>query len=149
MSPSMRQKGFSIVAAIFLVVILSALGAFMVSLSTTQHIASTLDVRGARAYQAARAGIEWAAWQGIRNAAAFACATAGASTSTINFPGDLADFTTTVACTSGTYDEDGNTVRVYSVTSTARSGVAGSVQYVERVVTGTFSACTAPGGGAC
>jgi MSHA biogenesis protein MshP len=145
----MHQRGFSIVSAIFLVVILAALGAFMVSLSTTQHTTSTLDVQGARAYQAARAGIEWAAWQGIRNAAAFACATAGTSNDTIGFSGELAGFTTSVACSSGTYDEAGNTVRVYSISSTAHSGVAGSVGYVERVVTATISLCTTPGGGAC
>lgn len=149
MSKHTGQRGFSIVSAIFLVVILAALGAFMVSLSSTQHTASALDVQGARAYQAARAGIEWAAWQGIKNAAAFGCATAGTSNDTIGFPGDLASFTTTVACSSGTYDEGGNTVRVYSITSTARSGVAGSIQYVERVLTATVSLCTAPGGGAC
>ncbi len=136
-------------SAIFLVVILAALGAFMVSLSTTQHVASSLDVQGARAYQAARAGVEWAAWQGTRNAAVYACATAGTSNDTIGFSGDLAGFTTSVACSSNTYDEAGNSVRVYAITSTARSGVAGSVGYVERVLTATISLCTAPGGGAC
>jgi len=145
----MHQEGFSIVSAIFLMVILAALGAFMVSLSSTQHTASALDVQGARAYQAARAGIEWAAYQGIRNAPAFACATAGASTDAINFAGDLASFTTTVACVSAAHDEGGNTVRVYSITSTARSGIAGSVHYTERVLTLTVSLCTEPGGGAC
>jgi MSHA biogenesis protein MshP len=146
---SLYQRGFSIVSAIFLVVILAALGAFMVSLSSTQHTTSALDVKGARAYQAARAGIEWAAYQGIKNAAAFGCATAGPSNDTISFPGDLASFTTTVACASATHDEGGNTVRVYSITSTARSGVVGSIHYVERVLTATVSLCTAPGGGAC
>lgn len=148
MSAFARQRGFSIVSAIFLVVILAALGAFMVSLSTTQHTASALDVRGARAYQAARAGIEWAAWQAIRNAAAYGC-TAGASTDTLNFTGDLADFTATVACTSSAHDEGGNTVRVYSVTSTAKSGAPGSVRYVERVLNATLGLCTTAGGGAC
>ena len=54
-----RQRGFTIVSAIFILVVLAALGAFIVTLSTTQQIGSALDVQGARTYQAARAGIEW------------------------------------------------------------------------------------------
>jgi MSHA biogenesis protein MshP len=143
-----HQQGFSIVSAIFLVVILAALGAFMVSLSTTQHVASSLDVRGARAYQAARAGIEWGAWQALKNSAAYGC-TGGASSAALSFTGDLADYTVTVTCTSSAFDEVGNTVRVYALTSTATSGVAGTVGYVARVLEASVALCTAPGGGAC
>lgn len=54
-----RAHGFTIVSAIFILVVLAALGAFIVSVSTNQQIGSALDVQGVRAYQAARAGIEW------------------------------------------------------------------------------------------
>ena len=57
------QHGFAIVSAIFLLVVLGTLGAFMVALSTVQHTTSTQDLQGTRAYQAARAGIEWGAYQ--------------------------------------------------------------------------------------
>lgn len=143
------QRGFSLVSAIFILVILAGLGAAMVSFFSIQQQSTALDVQGARAYQAARAGIEWAAYQGVKNAAAFDCATAGASSGTIAFTGDLASFNTTVSCSSAAHDEGGNTVRVYSIVSTARSGVAGGGDYVERVLTATISLCTAPGGGAC
>ena len=136
-------------SAIFILVILAGLGAAMVSFFTTQQQSSALDVQGGRAYQAARAGIEWAAYQGIKNAAAFGCATAGASNDVINFAGALASFTTTVACSSAVHDESGNSVRVYLITSTAKSGALNSTDYVERVLTATISLCTAPGGGAC
>ncbi len=63
-----RAAGFSIVAAIFLLVVLAALGAFILTVSTTQQIGSALDVQGARAYQAARAGIEWGVYQRLRGA---------------------------------------------------------------------------------
>jgi MSHA biogenesis protein MshP len=53
-------RGFSLPTAIFLLVILALLGAFMVSLSTTQNVMSAQDVQGSRAYNAARAGMEWA-----------------------------------------------------------------------------------------
>src|SRR5512135_2438392 len=58
-----EQAGFTIVTALFLLVVLAALGAFMVSIATTQHVESALDLQGARGYQAARAGIEWGAYQ--------------------------------------------------------------------------------------
>ena len=57
------MRGFSIVTAVFLVVVLALLGAFIVNVVGLQESSTQLDVRGARAYQAARAGVEWAAWQ--------------------------------------------------------------------------------------
>src|SRR3990172_2936053 len=57
------QRGLSIVTAIFLMVVLAMLGAFMLSVTGLQQSSSQLDVQGVRAYQAARAGIEWGAWQ--------------------------------------------------------------------------------------
>ena len=53
-----RQRGFGIIAAIAILVILAGLGAFVVSISTTQSITFAQDIQGARAYQAARAGLE-------------------------------------------------------------------------------------------
>ena len=60
-------RGFGIVTAVFLLVVLAGLGAALVNLSTVQHTASALDVQGARAYQAARAGIEWGLYRQLRN----------------------------------------------------------------------------------
>jgi Tfp pilus assembly protein PilX len=57
------SRGFAIVSAIFILVVLAALGAFIVNVSTNQQIGSTLDLQGVRAYQAARAGIEWGIYQ--------------------------------------------------------------------------------------
>jgi MSHA biogenesis protein MshP len=58
-----KLRGFAIVSAIFILVVLAALGAFIVNISTSQQIGSALDVQGVRAYQAARAGIEWGLYQ--------------------------------------------------------------------------------------
>lgn len=57
--PSRRVRGFSLVTAIFLLVVLAGLGVAMVNVFTMQQVESALDVQGARAEQAARAGIEW------------------------------------------------------------------------------------------
>ncbi|MBG6221269.1 MULTISPECIES: agglutinin biogenesis protein MshP [unclassified Janthinobacterium] len=61
--PYRKARGFSIVTAIFLLVVLSALGVALLSISTMQHAESALDVQGARAYQAARAGMEWGVYR--------------------------------------------------------------------------------------
>ncbi len=57
--------GFAIVSAIFLIVILAALGVGILVFSRAQQASSAYDVQGSRAYQAARAGIEWAVYQRV------------------------------------------------------------------------------------
>ena len=68
-----RFAGFVLPSAIFLLVILAALAAFLVNISTTQNMTSAQDIQGARAYHAARAGVEWGLYQVLVPAAA-ACA---------------------------------------------------------------------------
>lgn len=60
-------RGFGIVTAVFLLVVLAGLGAALVNLTTVQQTTSSLDIQGARAYQAARAGIEWGLYRQLRN----------------------------------------------------------------------------------
>ncbi|MEW5904443.1 MAG: hypothetical protein AB1722_08905 [Pseudomonadota bacterium] len=130
------QRGFSIVTAIFLLVVLSFLGVAMVTFSTAQHQTLAQDVMGARAYQAARAGIEWAAFQVAQSPASAAAATACATA----FPagslgGTLAPFAVAVACVPSSAVEGASTVWVYDVTATATAGgVPGDANYVERQV---------------
>ncbi len=54
-----NQCGFALFSAIFLLVVIAALGIFAVTISTSQQQTSTMDFLGSRAYQAAKAGIEW------------------------------------------------------------------------------------------
>lgn len=61
-----RTAGFSIVTAIFILLIFALMAVALVSLFTTSQQQSALDVQGARAYQAARAGIEWGLYQHLR-----------------------------------------------------------------------------------
>jgi MSHA biogenesis protein MshP len=130
------QRGFSIVTAIFLIVVLAALGAFAVSMFRVQQTSAAFDELGARAYQAAQAGIEWGAWQVLRNGGACAGAT------NLPLPGSLVSFTVTVNCTSTTHTEAGNPVTIYRLTATACNQPAGGAcpnpapgpDYVERQV---------------
>jgi len=62
-----RQRGVGLVTAIFLLVVLAGLGVAMVSIFNAQQTGSNQDLQGARAYQAARAGLEWGLFQQLRN----------------------------------------------------------------------------------
>lgn len=129
------QRGFSLVTAIFLLVVLSFLGVAMVTLSTTQHQSEAMDVMGARAYQAARAGIEWAAFK-VNSSPVNAPAAATCSTTFTNtLGGTLAPFTVVVTCTPTRYTEGTATIWIYDVTAVASTGgVSGNQDYVERVI---------------
>jgi MSHA biogenesis protein MshP len=90
------QRGFSMISAVFLLVVLAAIGAGLASLSATQHGSLALDVQGARAYQAARAGIEWGLYQSmVQFPAPGACP---ATTSFVPAALTLKSFTVTVQC---------------------------------------------------
>jgi MSHA biogenesis protein MshP len=128
------ESGFVLPTAIFLLVVLAALATYMVSLSRTSHISSALDVQGTRAYLAARAGIEWGAWQLLRNSS---CA---AASPPMTLAGTLAAFSVDVSCVpSGPYTDGADTITVYVITSTAKSGASGQVDYVERQIRASFS----------
>lgn len=123
----MKQNGFAAIAAIFLLVVLAALGAFMLSFSNTQHLTSAQDVQGSRAYWAARGGLEWAISTVQTNSAA--CPAAGVA------PAHIDSFTITITCTRRTYTEGSNTVVIFTLESQANTNAAiGSAGYVERSV---------------
>ena len=149
-----RQAGFSIIAAIFLLVVLALLAAFIASVTGMQQSSGQLDVLGVRAYQSARAGMEWGAYQVLDpNNTLNATDCTGATTKptmpvcpgpggTTNLAastlvGSLSPFTVTVRCTLTTPDAaNGN-----------RSTTEGnrSIWVYQLVV----DACNQPTGGSC
>jgi MSHA biogenesis protein MshP len=62
-----RARGFALVLAVFLIVSLAAIGAYLLTVSNVQVESATKDELGARAYQAARAGLEWGAYRALRD----------------------------------------------------------------------------------
>jgi MSHA biogenesis protein MshP len=123
-------------AGVFLVVVVGAYIAYLATQSNLQQVSSIDDLQSARAYQAARAGIEWGAYQVIQNGGS--CV---ASSNLPALPGTLASFTVTVTCAaSGALTEGGATLVVYRLTSNAcnsppcpNAGTTSST-YVEREV---------------
>lgn len=115
-----RTGGFALVSAIFLVVVLSALAAFVVQISTQQQVGAAADIQGVRAYQAARAGVEWGLFQQLRNPPC-------AATTSFALAGGLSGFTVTVLCQgSASNDEDGTTLVFRRIVATACNQPAGA-----------------------
>jgi MSHA biogenesis protein MshP len=153
--PGARQRGLSLVTAIFLMVVLAMLGAFMVSVSGLQQSSSVLDVQGVRAYESARAGVEWGAWQAldpnhaIGTAALPACP---ASPTNLTMAGSLSSFTVTVTCSATSTTEGNRNVGTYLIVATAcNQPSAGSCPngtpsggYLERQIQATLAKCKDP-----
>lgn len=139
-APSLRlQRGVSIIAAIFLLLLFAALAAFMVTLTSTANITSAQDVQGIRAYQAAQSGVEWGLLQLDPNDTATALPACFATTALNQIPG----FSVTVTCAAfGTYTEGTRTLRVYQIVATATTpGAAAPPTGVERQAEARIAKC--------
>lgn len=157
------EAGFSAVTAIVILVILAVLGAAIVTITGTRSTSAALDVLGSRAYQAARAGIEWGAFQirdpeNTNNPVRHDC-TVPATTS-FALAGALTGFTVSVQCSSTDSTEFGNTVRIFQLVANACNIPVGAApgtcpnnvtnfNYVERQVTGVLETCRLSNGDVC
>ncbi len=149
--PRRGARGFSLVTGIFLLVALSALGAFMVVFTGLQQNTIQADVLGVRAYYAARAGINWAMYRALDPDNPGTLVFASCPTGTIALGamgGSLAPFSVTVGCTPYDATEANRNIRVYEITATACNqavcpGVPGT-GYVERSVVVTVAKCKDP-----
>ena len=130
-----RQHGFALISALFIVIVLAALGSYMVKISSVQSNIPVAAVQGARAFNAARSGIEWASYIVLTAAnPAGACINVNGKTLTFSGAG-LVNFTTTVNCSRTNHTEGsiGN-FDIITFVATARSGTYGDPDYVERVI---------------
>jgi MSHA biogenesis protein MshP len=118
------QKGFSIVTALFILLVLAVLGGFMVTMSGVQSRTSLWALQGARAYHAARSGLEWGVYKSLSTGACAADAFA------------VDGFSVNVTCSEESFTEGGEGYKVYSLTSLAQSGIYGSSDYISRQLRG-------------
>ena len=107
-----RSRGFAAITAIFIVVVRGALGVAMLVFSSAQQRTAAFDIAATYALQSARAGIEFGAYQALRNASCVP------STSFIP-AGTLSAYPVTVGCVATTHTEGATTVTVYEITATA------------------------------
>jgi MSHA biogenesis protein MshP len=129
--PPGRQRGFALVAAIFLIVVLSSLGLYMVRISGIQHQTVNVALLGARAFHAARTGIEWGVYQAL---------VGNCTTETLNLTeGGLNGFVVDVTCGSTSHTETGDTYNIFVIDVEARAGTYGSPDYVSRRIQATLT----------
>jgi MSHA biogenesis protein MshP len=154
-------------SAIFILVALAALAAAITLLTTRTGASQGQDISGSRAYQAARTGLEWGAYQVLDPlnatatgpsaplpncpgvAIAAACPTAAAPSSSALPAAPLAStvlsgISVTVQCHCADFVEAGRNVRVFQLKSTATYGAG--VGAVERDVSARVAYCRDPGG---
>lgn len=126
-----RQNGVSLVTAIFLVVIVASIGAFMLTIGQTQQKTTALSVLGQRSMNAAASGIEW----GIQRAIQGGGAGLDCSPGTVSFsPGvtGMNGFNVAVTCNVQSFEEGTTTYNVYTLTSTATLNAFGSEDFISR-----------------
>jgi MSHA biogenesis protein MshP len=153
--PACGDSGFSIITALFLLVVMAALGAFIVSVSRVQSATLALDVLSSRADQAARAGVEWAAFQVLdpngTDLSDNPPACPASVTNLTSLAGNLSEFTVRVECTAATpAEKEGNrNIGAYKITSIACNrtvcpSAAPTQNYVERRVQAVLTKCKDP-----
>lgn len=129
MRPLNRSAGAALMSAIFLIVVLAALGVSIASLSNVEHDTATKSMNSARVYYGAKTGLEWAVQRAI---AASSCAGATFSPAGNGFEG----VSVTITCAQSTHGAANFT---YYITSIATAGTVGSLNYAERRMEATVS----------
>lgn len=133
MRGSKGERGFSLVAALFVLVVLAAAGTMMINTSGVQRSTTVLSLQGDRAYHAAASGIEW----GIHRVLDLS-ACPGSTTLSLT-EGGLKGFDVDVSCTSSSHVEGGVSLNVYEITAIAEYGTYGDPDYVRRRMKGTVT----------
>ena len=131
-----RQSGFTLITAIFLLVVVAGLMVYMVNIRSVQQTTLLYGIQGARAMQAARTGIEWGVYQSITNGNCLA------PYPTFAAPGiALNRFQITVSCTMTSHTEGVPLYArtTYQITSTAIFGNFGTLDYISRALRATVS----------
>ena len=144
MSARRRASGAALITAVFLIVVLLAMGIGMSNLSNVQVDTSSKAILAARVYYGARTGLEWAIQRTISDPAPPARCNAFSGGQSFSPAGTgLAGVTVVVACAQNTH---GSGNFVYYLTSTActtatcpAAAIGSSVNYAERRMEATVS----------
>lgn len=127
------QSGFTLVTALFLLVVVALMSVYLINFSSVQHTTLVYGVQGARAMQGARTGLEWGIHQAINTGV---CPADSFNTSGA---GSLDNFNINVSCAFSDHDENGVPIRTFRLTSSASIGAFGSLDYIFRELQATVS----------
>jgi MSHA biogenesis protein MshP len=125
-----RARGFSLVSAIFLMVVLVVLGVSIMTISSVQQTTTAQLLQSVRANYAARAGAQWASAQALGT---WCPGPAYPMSTVFALPAPLAGFSLTVECTRSSHQLGSLPAKNYFVVEvTATSGNYGGPDYVRR-----------------
>ena len=128
------SSGFTLVTALFLLSVVAVLSVYMINARVVQQTTLVYSLQGARAMQAARAGIEWAIYDSIvppNNCSNTSFTPTGPA---------LSAFTVTLTCSSTMHVEAGAPpITTYRLTSIATTGTYGTLDHVYRKLEATVS----------
>nr|WP_320114851.1 pilus assembly protein MshP [uncultured Desulfuromonas sp.] len=119
-----NQDGFTLVQAIFILVVLGMLGVYMVSLSTVQQATTTQAYLQAKVYQASRSGLEWGIKQVVDHSTCFTDDSFTVEQIPVALSCQVVD----------AYTEGGDSYQVYELTSQASFATISSPDYVSRTL---------------
>jgi len=128
-----RARGFSLVGAIFLIVVIALLAGFMVTIGALSRATPAAGAMGARAHYAAVSGIEWGAHQALAVAGAPVCFASPAS-----FAAEFG-FTLDVTCAATPVTEGTQTYVVFDIVATARRGSPTGGDYFSRTLSASVA----------
>jgi len=120
------QRGLALIGALFVLVVVAALGAFAVRINMTQQHDADLDFQQLRAEAGLNSGVEYAATRLLAPGAN--CG----NLANLNVGGYAVTFN---ACARVQYVVNSATVNVYTVTLTSSRGVYGTPEFVARTAT--------------
>lgn len=154
-----RVRGYAFFASLFLLVVLGAFAAYIISIGANAQGTVEVSIQAERAFEAANSGLQWAAYQELDPyQAIWGSVTTPpncfASPATPALPSAFGSITLSVTCTRypawtatpNYYEEGSQRVVVYLVTSTASYGTAGHSDYVQRQLQSRVVQCKNPYG---
>ena len=113
-----HANGFTLVSMVFVLVVLALLGGALARIAMRQQLGSAADLEHARATQAARAGLEWGAFQVLRTPAPPAAAPACFGRTSFALAA-FAGFTITVDCTRSDAVDGATAMSFYTLVANA------------------------------
>jgi len=136
-----KQRGFSILIAIALVILFALLGAYMATLTTVSGINTAGSAGAMQAWFAARSGVDWAVHRALN---LNTCT--GVNGQTLNFSGAaVSGFQSAISCSETTGITEGpDTYNIYNISSLARRGSPGQENFVSRNISVTITDRNAP-----
>jgi len=122
-----KNRGMSLIPALFLLIVVAALAAFAVRIGSAQQQTATLGLLGDRAVAAASSGTEWAAYQALNNNSCV-------NTTLTLTEGALQGFRVQVTCSVTNHTEGPTTYQTFEIDAFAQWGTFGATDYVSRSV---------------